>query len=248
MNCAGTWPKGACCTVSRDAIVVTCEHGGNRIPAQFQTLFAQRSGLLDTHRGFDRGALPLARRLADLSAAPLRYSTVSRLLVDLNRSVGHAHLHHAAVRRLEPEMRQEILDRYYHPHRRHLEDTIRRLQANGARVIHIGVHTFTPRRRGVVRRADIGLLYDPRRRPEADWCAEWRSAMAQVAPQWRVRMNYPYRGTDDGLTASLRDIFSPRHYLGLELEVNQARLREPTAIRRVGEAIVRSVRQVRGTR
>lgn len=232
----------------RDVLVISCEHGGNRIPSPYRSLFTARAGLLATHRGYDRGALPLARRLARATDSALIAATVSRLLVDLNRSQGHTDLHHPVVRRLDPDARHDLLDRYYHPHRRHVEDTIRRLLANGRRVIHISVHTFTPRRRGVVRRADIGLLYDPHRRAEIEWCARWRETLTLVAPRWRIRMNYPYRGSDDGLTTTLRDIFDPRHYLGLELEVNQARLREPTAIRRVGGVIVRSVEQVRSTK
>jgi hypothetical protein len=43
-------------------------------------------------------------------------------------------------------------------------------------------------------------------------------------PELRIRCNYPYRGTADGLVRSLRHRFSYQDYLGLELEVNQALL------------------------
>ena len=72
--------------------VITCEHGGNRIPAPYRDLFHTHQALLDSHRGYDPGALIMARALATAFAAPLVTSTVSRLLVDLNRSVGHPRL------------------------------------------------------------------------------------------------------------------------------------------------------------
>jgi hypothetical protein len=36
-----------------------------------------------------------------------------------------------------------------------------------------------------------------------------------------VKMNQPYKGTDDGFTTYLRKKFDPEHYAGIELEVNQ---------------------------
>ena len=36
----------------------------------------------------------------------------------------------------------------------------------------------------------------------------------------KVRFNYPYKGTSDGLTTTLRKKFGPR-YVGIEIEINQ---------------------------
>ena len=57
--------------------LITCEHGGNRIPPRFRSLFAGFEALLQTHRGHDPGALALARELAGALAAPLFVSTTS---------------------------------------------------------------------------------------------------------------------------------------------------------------------------
>ena len=72
-----------------DSFLITCEHGGNRVPAPYRRLFRGRRALLDSHRGYDPGALVMARALAAAFTAPLVTSTVSRLLIDLNRSTGH---------------------------------------------------------------------------------------------------------------------------------------------------------------
>jgi len=44
--------------------LITCEHGGNRIPARYRPLFACHGALLASHRGYDPGALALARDFA----------------------------------------------------------------------------------------------------------------------------------------------------------------------------------------
>jgi predicted N-formylglutamate amidohydrolase len=72
-----------------NAFIVTCEHGFNRIPTPYRRLFREQRGLLVSHRGFDPGALVMATTLANACHAPFVASTTSRLLVDLNRSIGH---------------------------------------------------------------------------------------------------------------------------------------------------------------
>ena len=46
-------------------LLVTCEHGGNRVPKEYRRLFAGWEPVLASHRGYDPGALTLARELAD---------------------------------------------------------------------------------------------------------------------------------------------------------------------------------------
>lgn len=204
-----------------DAFLITCEHGGNRIPAPHRRLFRGRRSLLDSHRGYDPGALVMARALAAALRAPLVSSTVSRLLVDLNRSIGHRQLFSMATRSAPGKLRSAILDRYYRPYRAQVERLVWRSVSRGRRVIHVSSHSFTPLLHGQVRRADVGLLYHPGRRAEAALCARWKTALAESAPQLRVRRNYPYAGKGDGLASHLRRRFPPGSYLGIELEINQ---------------------------
>src|SRR5258708_20306455 len=149
-----------------DSFLITCEHGGNRIPAPYRALFRGSCALLDTHRGYDSGALGRARELARAFKAPLVSSTVSRLLVDLNRSIGHRQLFSAATRGVPAAVRGEIVERYYRPYRAQAERLVRQLVARGRRVIHISSHSFTPELRGEMRNPDVGLLYHPPRRPQ----------------------------------------------------------------------------------
>ena len=206
----------------RELVLLTCEHGGHRVPADQARLFRGRAGLLRSHRGWDPGALELARQLARRLPAPLVASTVSRLVVDLNRSPGHPRLYSERTRELDAAARRRLLDRYYHPHRARVLSQLERLGRRAPRVVHIAVHSFVAVLDGVPRKADIGLLYDPRRRAEAEFARAWKRTLRREDPTLRVLANHPYRGDSDGLTTSLRKLHPDSRYLGIELEVSQA--------------------------
>jgi predicted N-formylglutamate amidohydrolase len=205
----------------RSHLVFSCEHGGREIPRDYAALFSGRDSLLATHRGWDAGALELGRELAAAFGAPLYAATTTRLLVDLNRSIGHRQLFSEITRPLSRARRLEIVERHYRPHRLAIESEIARRIASGRRVIHVASHSFTPTLDGTPRQADVAWLYDPRRRGEVVFAQAWLRALAKLAPELRLRRNYPYLGRADGLTASLRKRHPDSAYVGIELEVNQ---------------------------
>jgi predicted N-formylglutamate amidohydrolase len=201
-------------------VLVTCEHGGNRVPARYRRWFEGHEDVLASHRGYDPGALSSARRMAAATGDHLIGTTVSRLLVELNRSPHNPRVFSALIRRAPPAIRRQAFERYYVPYHRAVEAEVAAAIARGARVVHIGSHSFTPVFDGVMRTADAGILYDPARVLEARFAAAWLVALrAQRAGV--VRRNYPYEGRNDGLPTLLRRRFAPADYLGLELEVNQ---------------------------
>ena len=166
---------------------------------------------------------PLRTRASSRVRSALRswYSTTSRLLVELNRSPHHPDVFSRVTRSLPAEERERIAERYYRPYRSAVESHVASAAERGERVLHISCHSFTPRMNGVTRDAEIGLLYDPGRKREADFCKAWQRTIERLAPQWRVRRNYPYRGNGDGLTTYLRSRFGGDVYRGIEIEVNQ---------------------------
>ncbi len=219
-------------------LVVSCEHGGNRIPARYRPLFHGWQPVLDSHRGYDAGALALAREMATRLGAPLQAATVSRLLIDLNRSPGHPRLYSAATRALAPAQRREIFDAYYRPYRDALQRCIVAAIAGGRRVVHVSCHSFTPELDGDPRDADIGLLYDPTRAAEVALCRRWQAQLAARLPALRIRRNYPYRGRADGFATYLRRCFAPADYAGIELEVSQAQVARRRAWPLLRQALV----------
>lgn len=203
----------------RDYLIVSCEHGGNRVPSRFRKLFSEK--LLATHRGYDPGALAVARDIAAATGAPLFYSTVSRLLVELNRPLGHHQVFSARALRLSESTREALLQRYYFPYWNAVERSVVQALRRGRRVLHLSCHSFTPRLAGVRRMTDIGLLFDPARAVEARFCRHWRAALREHGPWLRVGYNRPYRGAFPSLVHSLRTRLGRARYVGIQIEINQ---------------------------
>jgi predicted N-formylglutamate amidohydrolase len=204
-----------------DFFVLTCEHGGNHVPAEFTRLFRGQEKVLNSHRGYDPGALELARTCARRLKVPLHFATTTRLLVELNRSPQHPAQISAATKLLTVAERELLLAKHYYPYRNRVETEVETAVGSGRRVIHVSFHTFTPQLDGVVRRAEVGLLYDPRRAGEATFCAQFKQLLASRRADLTIRKNYPYLGKSDGFTTTLRKKWPDAVYLGIELEVNQ---------------------------
>ena len=203
-------------------VLLTCEHGGNQVPAAYRKLFAPHRELLNSHRGWDPGTKELAEQWQRQLGSGLFVATITRLLVDLNRSPNHRAVFSEITRDLPIAVKQDLLAQYHAPHRSQITEAVNALIAQGQRVLHIGVHSFTPELNGEVRNAEVSLLYDPASEWESALSQRWRSTLRQSSLNPRVRLNYPYRGNSDGLTTTLRRKFASDCYAGIEIEVNQA--------------------------
>jgi len=202
--------------------IVTCEHGGNDVPAEFAGLFRGNGATqwIESHRGYDPGALVAAQQFAGALQAELIFSTTTRLLVELNRSIRSEALFSKFTRTLPEIQKQKILDQHYHPYRDRVRLAIETALHNGNTAVHLSLHTFTPRMAGRWRPIDIGLLFDPSAKGETGFCHRWRQWHAAKYPRRRVYLNQPYAGKDDGLTTALRMRFQAHHYFGIEIEIN----------------------------
>ena len=207
--------------VMRPVMIISCEHGGFRVPPRYRRLFDGHEAVLKSHRGYDEGAAGLARTMARLCNAELAVCTMTRLLVDCNRSLHYRKLFSEYTRTLPDRDKQYLLDTVYQAYRAPIVRMIGRYTGEGRRVLHCSVHSFTPVWKGRVRKTDIGLLYDPVRDPEKRFCRTWKALILAAYPQWSVRRNDPYRGITDGLVTYLRRRYTPECYTGVELEVNQ---------------------------
>jgi predicted N-formylglutamate amidohydrolase len=199
--------------------------------------------LLKSHRGYDPGSKELAVTLSRGLKTPLYSSDISRLLVDLNRSPGHPHIFSEISRAFARHEKTVILESYYLPYRRAVESVVERLVPAGEAVLHLSVHTFTPILGGSIRRADIGLLYDPGRKTEASFSLSLQKIYSGLLPGFKIRRNYPYPGRSDSLTFALRKRFVPESYLGIELELNQKYpTGDPVFWRRLKKIILKGLR------
>ncbi|WP_040248639.1 N-formylglutamate amidohydrolase [Psychroserpens mesophilus] len=200
-------------------LILTCEHGGNEIPDSYKFVFNNASKQLQTHRGFDLGALDTFEYLKDLARFSM-YSKTSRLLIELNRSLHHNNLFSEFTKSLKPEHKNNIIETYYLPYRNCVESEISKLISNDELVLHLSIHSFTPKLNSVERKCDVGLLYDSERHLEKEFSKALKLQLNIVNPDLNVRYNYPYLGKADGFTCYLRKQF-PEHYIGIEIEINQ---------------------------
>lgn len=212
-----------------DAFLITCEHASNAVPVRWREPFADTTQVLESHRAWDPGALVLAGEFARLLDAPLFKGQVTRLLVDLNRRETGKGVLSDHSRQFDLEKRVALLNLYHRPYRVAVLDAVTDRIRAGRKLLHLSCHSFTPVLDGQTRTAEIGLLFDPRRKPENALCKAWRKAMAAALPKHRIKLNYPYKGTSDGMTTWLREQFPATRYAGIEIELNQSFAMQPAA-------------------
>jgi predicted N-formylglutamate amidohydrolase len=212
---------------SRTAILLTCEHAGNRIPREYAHLFKGAGELLASHRGWDPGALDFVRGVSRQLHTPFHHVMWSRLLVESNRAPTNPRIWSRFTKDLPIEERRQILEKYWWPNRRDVEASVKKAIGQGKTVLHIAIHSLTNKLDGVERNIDVALLYDSTRPAEKALCVRWEKILNELDPEIRVRRNYPYRGISDGLPTWLRRKFPAGSYLGVEFEFNQALIGTP---------------------
>lgn len=199
------------------SILLTCEHAGNQVPVRYRSLFTSEE-ILNSHRGWDPGALDIAATLSEALDLPCFTHQTTRLLVEVNRSLGHSQLFSEFTQPLGDEDKQLLLDKYYFPYRLRVENAIAQLPKP---VLHLSIHTFTPVWNEKVRLTDVGILFDPTRIFESTISEKLVNLLQQNLPDLRIEFNEPYKGIDDGFTTYLRTRFSDEEYAGIEIEINQ---------------------------
>jgi predicted N-formylglutamate amidohydrolase len=217
-------------SVKSPAIIISCEHGGNQIPPGWGHLFKDKHQLLQSHRGWDPGALLLAEKIVARNHCPFVFEKNSRLVVDQNRSLTNNQVLSEITASLSKEQKEKIISGIYKPYRITITTAIENLLKKHRRVYHFSIHSFTPVLNGVIRKADMGLLYDPKREIEKVFCLKLIKRLQDEIPGICIRRNYPYKGTSDGLTTALRKRFSSSSYAGIEIEINQLHPLKKTAL------------------
>jgi hypothetical protein len=132
------------------------------------------------------------RRIGDAAFS----ATTTRLLVDLNRSLHHPEVFSEFTRPLPAARpRGDSSDRWWRPWREAVADPDRRWRR---RAMRFAISRCTASRRCSaerIRNADIGLLYDPARPSERDFCLRWQAMLAESrlagAPQLSLPRHVP---------------------------------------------------------
>jgi len=215
--------------------MLTCEHASNQLPAAFKK--AVPTEVLKTHRAYDIGAVQVFRKLVRFAKPEFSCEgKYSRLFVDLNRTITNKSAFSEYYEALESRDKAEAekakaqATAYWKEYRDKVEKFVQQNIGKGSRskgsankgteIVHLGIHSFTPVLNGKVRNTDIGILYDPARPQERAYANIIKDEIKRLYPAMKVRFNYPYKGSSDGLTTTLRKKFGPR-YVGIEIEINQ---------------------------
>ncbi|MBR4784246.1 MAG: N-formylglutamate amidohydrolase [Fibrobacter sp.] len=230
-------------------LMLTCEHASNRLPAAFkkfvpadvqQTHRAYDIGALMLFRKLVKFAKPEF----------YSEGKFSRLFVDLNRTITNKSVfseYYGALEDRDKTAKSSVntaakmkaqATAYWKEYRENVEKFVAsslsspkrtatkqkhaagKKGAEEADIVHLGIHSFTPVLNGNVRNTDIGILYDPSRPLERTYANVIKDEIKRLYPHMKVRFNYPYKGSSDGLTTALRKKFGPR-YVGIEIEINQ---------------------------
>lgn len=220
-------------------LMLTCEHASNRLPAAFKK--AVPADVLNSHRAYDIGALAVFRKLVRFAKPEFHCEgKFSRLFVDLNRTITNKSAFSEYYEALEScdkaaaEKARAQATAYWKEYRETIESFVASAVGSlpalsnvevsspkrTAEIVHLGIHSFTPALHSKVRNADIGILYDPARPQERAYAQVIKDEIKRFYPAMKVRFNYPYKGSSDGLTTTLRKKFGPR-YVGIEIEINQ---------------------------
>ena len=221
-------------------LMLTCEHASNRLPASFKKAIPAK--ILKTHRAYDIGAQQVFRKLVRFAKPEFHCEgRFSRLFVDLNRTITNRSAFSEYYGALETRDKaakhpantaakaKAQATAYWKEYRENVEKFVANSLSSPKRtaaeqgqpaIVHLGIHSFTPVMNGKTRNADIGILFDPARPLERAYANVIKAEIKRLYPAMRVRFNYPYKGTSDGLTTFLRKKYGPR-YAGLEIEINQ---------------------------
>lgn len=224
-------------------LFLSCEHATNVVPPDFRHVFHQQESLLETHRAIDLGTEAIIRQLSQTFGCEYVTASVTRLLIDCNRSLSHATCFSEFSKSLSAAEKQQLIDKYYLPYRQKTEDMIKNHIEKGHQVLHLSIHSFTPILNGIARNTGIGLLYDPKHHGEKEVARQLHGLLSQQT-DYRIRLNYPYRGNADGFTTYLRKRYPQTDYLGIELEVNQALVEDKASLESVTQAIANSLSEL----
>ena len=154
----------------------------------------------------------------------------SRLFVDLNRTITNKSAfsdYYEALDKATAAKTKAQATAYWQEYRAAIEKFVEsaikpktRAAKSEPEIVHLGIHSFTPELNGKVRNTDIGILYDPSRPKECELAQVIKAEIKRLHPEMKVQFNYPYKGTSDGLTTTLRKKIGTR-YVGIEIEINQ---------------------------
>ncbi|MEM7445301.1 MAG: N-formylglutamate amidohydrolase [Pseudomonadota bacterium] len=225
-------------------VVFVCEHAGRIVPNRLKNLGVV-PGVLNSHRGWDIGAVDVARQLASLLDAPLVLQRYSRLVIDSNRPPNSV----ASIPEISDgetipgnvglslAAREARIEEIFAP----MDRAIDELFEAEPRRAGLSIHSFTPNLGGLPRPWHAGFL--SRRDPST--AKALHDAVAAMRPDLTLGINEPYQIEDE------TDWFVPRHAetRGLRhclIEIRNDQLPDEAAAEEWADLLAQAIRPVVG--
>lgn len=211
-------------------IILTCEHANNNVPSKLKSHTQIPSSILNSHRGYDVGALNLAKALKKLLQAELYFTEISRLVIDTNRRLNNkafspytSHL---------PEDVKKTIIIPYNQYRETVGATVAQSCKKKQFTFVLSIHSFTPTFKGKKRQTDIGLLYRTDIAKEAFFASALKQSLTNLP--YKVHFNRPYRGYTDCLLNDIADRhLNDKFITSLFLEFNSKLIKTPSKATRI---------------
>ncbi|MBD5782268.1 N-formylglutamate amidohydrolase [Pelagicoccus sp. NFK12] len=201
--------------------IVTAEHASPEIPAKHQSVLQEYASACELHQVYDPGTKAIAEELARRLDCPLQLGNYTRLLIDLNRSIGNSSQFSPPVFGLCETEKAKLIAEIFEPFRAAALQSIESAHHDGYTVVHLSIHSFTKTFKGQRREVDLGILYDDDRPAEKAFGKKLATFLRMVLPELNIRSNEPYLGKDDGHTTALRRRYPNNNYIGIEFEFSQ---------------------------
>lgn len=208
-------------------LIISCEHGSNKVPKKYAHLFESKQLILQTPRAYDIGASHIAKHLHNALHCDLVQTKVTRLLIDNNHGLHHARCFSKFSKKLSVAEKDTLIKTYYEPFQHELQQKINDHIAQGQQVLHLSLYTFAPILKGLFLNTGIGLLYNAHRHGEKEVARIIHGLLQHRTPTYKIRHNYPFLGTNGYLLNSFRNQFPEKDYLGIKLGINQVLINDP---------------------
>jgi len=229
--------------------VFVCDHASNRIPDGYGDLGLSAIDRL-RHIAWDPGALAVSLQLTDLLDAPLVHSTVSRLVIDCNRTLGAPDLI-APVSELteipgnrgigDNERARRLAD-FHAPFHAMIEALLDRRASEGRETILVAMHSFTPVYKGVSRPWPIGVIHGV----DTSFTRHFFEALKTGEPGLNVGWNEPYAALN-GVTFTLEHHGDGRGLPSTMIEIRHDEILEPEGVARWASLVARCLTAARNT-
>ncbi len=227
----------------KSQFIFLCDHASNRIPDQYNNLGLNKEELL-THIAWDPGSLAVAQILSKEFDAPIVRSTISRLVIDVNRSRKADDLIPAISENtkisgnenIDAEERNKRIKLYHKPYHEMINMLIDDRQKEGIKSIIIAVHSFTPIYNNIPRPWPIGLIpcQDDR------FSKQFFMTLKENNSNMNIGWNEPYAARQ-GVFYTMHKHADLRQLEGSMIEIRNDEIADPKGVNRWAKIIQKAL-------